>query len=271
MRCHSGVLLPVFAAFLLVACDQTATSPAESGTISRSLGSQPSSPQVGTERLAEAELFEVCKDYVGAVGPAVVVNVNVDSHEAGPGFANFDVTLADGECLDVWVHGGTGLDVVTVTETVPAGYASSFDKTVVGTNTAASGPGNSASGNVDGTSGVLVVFTNEELPPPGEGCTPGFWKNHLSDWGPTGLSPGDDFDTTFGVDLFDPDITLDDAVNLGGGGVRKLARHGTAALLNALHPAVSYPLSAAQVIAAVQAGDSDTLAGFNELGCDLGS
>ena len=55
-----------------------------------------------------------------------------------------------------------------------------------------------------------------------------------------------------------------------GGGVRKLARHGTAALVSALHPNVAYPLTAAQVIAAVQAGDSETLAGFNELECPIG-
>jgi hypothetical protein len=52
-------------------------------------------------------------------------------------------------------------------------------------------------------------------------------------WGPTGYTPGDDFDAPFGVDLFNPDITLGEAVNLGGGGVHKLARHGTAALLSA--------------------------------------
>lgn len=102
-----------------------------------------------------------------------------------------------------------------------------------------------------------------------QGCTPGFWKNHLSAWGPTGFSPSDDFDTTFGVDLFDPDITLEQALNLGGGGVGKLARHGTAALLSALHPDVAYPLTVAQVIAAVQAGDVDLLVAFNELGCPI--
>lgn len=98
-----------------------------------------------------------------------------------------------------------------------------------------------------------------------EGCTPGFWKNHLDDWGPTGFDPNDDFDAVFGVDLFDPDITLDDAVNAKGGGVKKLARHGTAALLNAAHPAVDYPLSVAEVIAAVQAGDLGDIPDFNEL------
>jgi hypothetical protein len=103
----------------------------------------------------------------------------------------------------------------------------------------------------------------------GEGCTPGYWKNHLEDWPVTGFDPADDFDTTFGVDLFDPDITLEGAVNAKGGGVKRLARHGTGALLSAAHPDVSYPLTTDQVIAAVQAGDTSTLAENNELGCSI--
>lgn len=122
---------------------------------------------------------------------------------------------------------------------------------------------------------VVAVFNvvhdggggGHEPPPGGEGCTPGFWKNHLELW--VGVSPSDDFDTTFGVDLFDPDITLEQAVNAHGGGVNKLARHGTAALVSALHPDVAYPLTVAEVIAAVQAGDADTLVGFNELTCSI--
>jgi hypothetical protein len=54
-----------------------------------------------------------------------------------------------------------------------------------------------------------------------------------------------------------------------GGGVERLARHGTAALLNAAHPDVDDSLSVAQVIALVQAGDADRLADFNELVCPL--
>lgn len=107
----------------------------------------------------------------------------------------------------------------------------------------------------------------------GEGCTPGFWKNvrkHGVYWVATGYSPGDDFDAAFGVDLNDPDITLLQALKAKGGGLGKLLRHGTAALLNASHPDVDYPLSAAEVIAAVQAGDADALADFNEdLDCPL--
>jgi hypothetical protein len=59
------------------------------------------------------------------------------------------------------------------------------------------------------------------------------------------------------------------AVNLGGGGVERLARHGVAALLSAAHPDVNYPYTVEQVIALVQAGDADALAAANELFCPL--
>jgi hypothetical protein len=117
-------------------------------------------------------------------------------------------------------------------------------------------------------SAAALALAPEE-PPGGEGCTPGYWKNHLEDWPPTGLDIVDDFDTTFGVDLFDPDITLADAINAKGGGDNKLARHGTAALLSALHPDVNYPFTPDEVIAFVQAGDADPLVEANELGCDI--
>ena len=109
------------------------------------------------------------------------------------------------------------------------------------------------------------AITKEFFCPCGDGCSPGYWKNHLDSWGPTGLSPSDDFDTTFGVDYFDPDITLDEAVNLRGGRVNKVARHGTSALLNALHPDVNYFPSGEEVIAAVRVGDVGTLVDFNEI------
>lgn len=123
---------------------------------------------------------------------------------------------------------------------------------------------------VDGT--VIAVAEDVlDCPPPPEfeGCSPGYFKKHLEDWAATGYSPGDDFDTTFGVDYFDPDITLEEAVNAKGGGLNRLARHGTAGLLSAAHPDVNYPYTVAEVIAFVQAGDADPLAAASDLGCQI--
>jgi hypothetical protein len=217
------------------------------------------------------EEFELCKTGSAATFDYTVV--------VPPGGATTTgtVTLADGECRIIALFGGNGADV-TVTERDPAGFdfdhvdvSRIFLGTVSGPFTSTNptvGPEFISGTNGGGLRGVLAVYTN--VPEEGdEGCTPGYWKNHLADWPASGISPSDDFDSTFGVDLFDPDITLGEAVKLGGGGVKKLARHGTAALINAGHPDVGYPLSVAGVIAAVQAGNADALATFNELGCDI--
>jgi hypothetical protein len=149
-------------------------------------------------------------------------------------------------------------DTARIQVAIPAG-ASSLTVQVLSQS---DGSGNlPASLNWVGASLAVPVEVFDE----GEGCTPGFWRNHFEDWPPTGYSPSDDFDTTFGVDYFDPDITLGDAIWLGGGGVNKIARHGTAALLNASSPDVEYPLTVAEVIAAVQAGDLGDIVEYNEL------
>ena len=119
-----------------------------------------------------------------------------------------------------------------------------------------------------------------------EGCTPGYWKQeqHFDSW-PTDYDPRV-YVVTF-YDVFEKTITimwsekgkpfpvenptLLQALEANGGGDSELARHGVAALLSALNPDVAYPLSAAEVIAEVQAEYPDTakLVRYNELGCPL--
>ena len=69
-----------------------------------------------------------------------------------------------------------------------------------------------------------------------EGLTPGYWKNHLDAWHV--YSPGDGFDAVFGTTAFAG--TLQEALNLRGGGLNALARHAVAALLNLADPDISY-------------------------------
>jgi hypothetical protein len=122
-----------------------------------------------------------------------------------------------------------------------------------------------------------VTFTNTQASTGNQGCTPGYWKQnqHADSWNAP-YDPTDDFDTTFGVNLFNPDISLLDALNLGGGagGKNQLARAAVAALLNAAEG--FYPMTTAQVIAAVQAATpatyesvKNTLDANNNLGCPL--
>jgi len=101
-------------------------------------------------------------------------------------------------------------------------------------------------------------------PPTGTSCTPGYWKNHEEDWAATGFALTDDFDSVFGTDYFSPNRTLYEALWTGGGHLDRLGRHGTAALLNAAHPDVNYPLTVAEVIEAVQNEETDMLADYNE-------
>jgi hypothetical protein len=120
-----------------------------------------------------------------------------------------------------------------------------------------------------------------EDPPVGngdQGCTPGYWKNHLSRW-PAAYSPSDSFNNTFGVNAFSPDITLQAGLNRNGGHINALARHAVAALLSAASLDVDYSLTTEQVILMVQQavggskGQIEAIKNqfehFNELGCPL--
>ncbi|MCP4427648.1 MAG: hypothetical protein GY803_24455 [Chloroflexi bacterium] len=61
-----------------------------------------------------------------------------------------------------------------------------------------------------------------------EGCTPGYWKNHLDSW--QGYAPDDSYADVFGVPY---DKTLLQVLKTGGGGEKAMGRHAVAALLNA--------------------------------------
>jgi hypothetical protein len=112
--------------------------------------------------------------------------------------------------------------------------------------------------------------------PGGEGCTPGFWKNHPDCWcdeivlsdgtvvtiGEATLvssvftrlqsAPYDTLDTGDRKSDFDTDSLADSIRYRGGaelaGSTRNMLRHATAALLNACTSDVNYPISAAMVV-----------------------
>ena len=116
-------------------------------------------------------------------------------------------------------------------------------------------------------------------PPPPEnddqGLTPGFWKQpqHFEFW--TGYNTMDSFNAVFGVtSSYGDDWTLLDALNTGGGGENALARHATAALLNAASEGVNYLYTEAEVIAIVQdaylTGDFKTAKNLLEAQNELG-
>ncbi len=124
-------------------------------------------------------------------------------------------------------------------------------------------------------------------PEPGEqGCTPGYWKNHLTSW--QGFVSGQTVLSVFASSSSFPAIaasTLLQALDFPGGpgaegGARNLLRAAVAALLNSAHAGVDYPRTTAEVIADVNAalatGDRDTMLALaaeldadNNLGCPL--
>jgi len=129
-------------------------------------------------------------------------------------------------------------------------------------------------------------FIEVTIPSDGdEGLTPGYWKNHLGSWYtydpnatvasvftlPSALS-------TLGSD------TLLEALHYNGGNkdigaARILLRAAVAALLNAAHPEIDYPMTEAAIIQEVNTALTqgrtamldckDILDGFNNLGADL--
>jgi hypothetical protein len=102
----------------------------------------------------------------------------------------------------------------------------------------------------------------------GEGCTPGFWRNHLAQWPATGYDPDMLVNDVFGCDLVPDGVTLGEAIDAPQTyGV--LAFHAIAALLNASHPDVDFGLTVDEVKELACDGDKDTLAEENESGCPL--
>jgi hypothetical protein len=125
-----------------------------------------------------------------------------------------------------------------------------------------------------GAAHETTTTTTTTPPPAGEGCTPGYWKNHPESWPATGFSTGMMLESVFDVpDSLGLDSkTLLAALQTGGGGVNALLRHAVAALLNSAHPSVDYDLTTAEVIAmtntALASGDyeatKDIFEGLNE-------
>jgi len=74
-----------------------------------------------------------------------------------------------------------------------------------------------------------------------EGCTLGYWKNHTDRWC-SSYTPSMLFGDVFANAPSNlANLTLLQALNLGGGGIYNLARQGVAALLNACSDEVDYP------------------------------
>jgi cysteine-rich repeat protein len=118
--------------------------------------------------------------------------------------------------------------------------------------------------NVDGDGCSAECLIEKEL---AEGCTPGYWKNHLNDW--VGYAPGARVDSVFASASVFPGLADDSLVTALGypggpgasGGARILLRAAVAALLNESHPDVEYSIDGVigLVNAALSTQDRDTM------------
>jgi hypothetical protein len=125
-----------------------------------------------------------------------------------------------------------------------------------------------------------------------EGCTPGYWKNHMSNWeeySPSTVVGGVfDFSASSSAVAAYADTTFAEALRLKGGSgldgaTQILLRAAVAATLNAAHEGLGYPLRRegadgifAMVDEALASGDRQTmlelasyLDSLNNLGCPL--
>ncbi len=129
----------------------------------------------------------------------------------------------------------------------------------------------------------------------GQGCTPGFWKNHTdatkypNAWPPTGYSPSQLVSSVFtvpsGYASFLGSSTLAQALAFQGGNTldgaaQILLRAAVSAVLNAAHPGIGYPLTVGEIVTQVNAALASkdrgtiltlatTLDNDNNLGCPI--
>ena len=105
----------------------------------------------------------------------------------------------------------------------------------------------------------------------GQGCSPGYWKNHTASWPATGFTTGQTLESVFDMPnhLGLDNVSLLTALNTGGGGVTALMRQAVAAVLNAGHPAVDYPATASAIISevnsALASGNPATIEALKDL------
>jgi len=231
---------------------------------------------------------------------AIVKKTNGDDANAAPG-PNIPVGGAVTWTYEVTNTGNVTLTNVTVTDDQIANDATAINcgagnniiaSLAVGASATCTATGTAVAGqyaNIGTATGTPPVGPNVsasdpshyfgvETPDGGEGCTPGYWKNHTGSW-PAPYATGNKYNTVFGVtSTFGSSFTLLDALEQGGGGEKALGRHAVAALLNAASADVDYEFTVAEVIAMVQGayvsgdyeGVKDQLAAENERGCPLG-
>jgi hypothetical protein len=156
---------------------------------------------------------------------------------------------------------GVEWDAVNIPITIPAGASQMTVQALSG------GPGPTPSTPASFSWNAAAVSIPELAPPPppppppppgGQGCTPGYWKNHAGSWPATGYSTGQTLASVFSGTGTLGSTSLLNALKFGGGSTltakkQILLRAAVASLLNAAHPGVDFDRTVAEVIAQVNA------------------
>jgi len=171
----------------------------------------------------------------------------------------------------------TGLCAGTYTVTVSTPCTYSPSPTAQGGDTAKDSNGSpiatvTLGSNSTSNQTIDFGFFKSPTTSQGSGCSPGYWKNHNTNW-PTAYRTSDCFDTVFGTSACS--LSLNNCMSQGGGGLIALTRQAAAALLNAADPRINYPLTVDQIKAAVRnaiargqyADLTNLLDHYNNLGC----
>ncbi len=221
----------------------------------------------------------------------ILPDINVTKECVDPA-VNGDPILFSGTVTNV---GNVELNDVTVVDDNGTPGDTSDDQTVLGPITLAPGASDSYSGSylvlvagpstdvvtasgadaIDSTPVEATASATCEVPPPEEeGCTPGFWKNNPGRWSYTDYDPSDLLSSVFDFTGAPNKVyslssdTLMEALNYGGGtgpdgAAQVLLRAAVAAVLNANHGKVAYPLPESYVISevssALQSGSRETM------------
>jgi hypothetical protein len=283
MRYAAAVLAAVV---MLAACDDTTTTtpfdaPAQAGLNPAPVSDQFITPTSHPGNFVASDDDQVCYALV-AQGYLTEVTSEMRGFKVNLPGANTDAYVgtalsANGRELS-WAAGGGAVVLAAIIKGGPNFHLYGY----VGSGLMADGglvsPQNGR--NIPAVSHYNLCYT---VTGGTDGCTPGYWRNHADRW--IGVASTDGFDATFGVTSgLGASFTLGAAIWASGGGASALARHATAALLNAHGgvpngdgTTVAFPMTPAQVIAAVQAAftdgtveaTKDMLAALNEAGCPL--
>ena len=217
--------------------------------------------------------------YYGDTPPPLVPGVTIKKYTNGD-----DADTAPGPHVQVgspvvWDYkvtnsGQTALSSVHVTDNRGVAVSCPKSTLAIGETMHCSGSGTATAGQYEniGTvtanppTGSAVTSSDPshyygDAPPPSgnQGCSPGYWKNHAASWTATPYTTYQSVQSVFSAASGYPGLgsaSLLDSLSFQGGSdlngaAGNLLRAGTAALLNAAHPHVSFPLTQAAVISQV--------------------